>query len=67
MADADAEQEAKRRRIDPEQVWRERAESYAAGRIVEADEVASMIVFLASDKASGVNGEAIAVALGSSW
>lgn len=67
MAEVDARQEAARRSIDVEEVWRERAASYPAGRVVEADEVASVICFLASRAASGVNGEAIRVALGSVW
>jgi NAD(P)-dependent dehydrogenase (short-subunit alcohol dehydrogenase family) len=67
MADADAEQEARQRGIDVEEVWRERAEANPAKRIVEADEVAAVIAFLASEHAGGVNGEAITVALGSQW
>jgi NAD(P)-dependent dehydrogenase (short-subunit alcohol dehydrogenase family) len=67
QADADAEREAQLRGITTEQVWRERAASYPAGRIVEAEEVASVITFLVSEQASGVNGETITVALGSSW
>lgn len=67
QADADAEREAQSRGIDAEQVWRERAASYPAGRIIQAEEVASVITFLVSEQASGVNGETITVALGSSW
>ena len=51
----------------PEHVWAERGASYPAGRVVTVDEVASLVVYLASDAASGVNGEAIRVALGSNW
>jgi NAD(P)-dependent dehydrogenase (short-subunit alcohol dehydrogenase family) len=51
----------------PEDVWSERAATYPAGRTVSIDEVAALVVHLASDAASGVNGEAIRVALGSSW
>jgi NAD(P)-dependent dehydrogenase (short-subunit alcohol dehydrogenase family) len=50
-----------------EEIWAERAEEYPAGRVVDAAEVARTIVFLASEEASGVNGEAITVALGSLW
>ncbi len=67
QSDADAEREAQLRGIDAGQVWRERAASYPAGRIVKAEEVASVITFLVSEQASGVNGETITVALGSSW
>ena len=51
----------------PEEVWAERAASYPSGRTVSVDEVASLVVHLASDAASGINGEAIRVALGSTW
>jgi NAD(P)-dependent dehydrogenase (short-subunit alcohol dehydrogenase family) len=34
---------------------------------VTPQEVAEVIAFLAAEEASGVNGEAITVALGSSW
>ena len=50
-----------------DQVWRERDESYTAGRIPTAEEVAQTIAWLASDDASGVSGEAVRVALGSIW
>jgi NAD(P)-dependent dehydrogenase (short-subunit alcohol dehydrogenase family) len=46
-----------------EQAWEARAARTAAGRLVEAGEVAAAIAFLASAAASGVNGEAISVAL----
>lgn len=51
----------------PEEVWAERAASYPAGRTVSVEEVAALVVHLATDAASGVNGEAIRVALGSTW
>jgi NAD(P)-dependent dehydrogenase (short-subunit alcohol dehydrogenase family) len=50
-----------------DQIWAERAATYPAGRVVTIDEVASLVVYLASDAAAGVSGEAIRVALGSSW
>jgi 3-oxoacyl-[acyl-carrier protein] reductase len=52
---------------EPEEIWAERAASYPSGRTVSIDEVAALVVQLASDAASGVNGEAIRVALGSTW
>lgn len=67
MSDADAAAEAERTNRTPEAVWGSRAREYAAGRIPTAEEVASVIAFLASDAASGVNGEAITVALGGLW
>jgi NAD(P)-dependent dehydrogenase (short-subunit alcohol dehydrogenase family) len=67
MSERSAAAEADERGIDEDQVWRERAAGYAAGRVVEADEVAALIAFLASPAASGVSGEEIRVALGDLW
>ena len=50
-----------------EEVWAERAATYPAGRVVTIDEVASLVAYLASDAAAGISGEAIRVALGSTW
>ena len=50
-----------------EEVWAERAATYPAGRVVTIDEVAALVVYLASDAAAGTSGEAIRVALGSTW
>jgi NAD(P)-dependent dehydrogenase (short-subunit alcohol dehydrogenase family) len=50
-----------------EEVWAERAATYPAGRVVTVEEVAALVVHLCSDEASGVNGEAIRVALGGTW
>jgi NAD(P)-dependent dehydrogenase (short-subunit alcohol dehydrogenase family) len=43
--------------------WAARAARTAAGRLIQVEEVASTIAFLASDAASGINGEALSVAL----
>ena len=67
MAERDAEQEAKRSGATVEAVWAARAAGSPAKRVVKAEEVAEVIAFLAGDAASGVNGEAITVALGSPW
>jgi NAD(P)-dependent dehydrogenase (short-subunit alcohol dehydrogenase family) len=67
MAERSALAEAERREITTDQVWAERAASYPPGRVLTPREVAEVIVFLSSDSASGVNGEAVSVALGSSW
>jgi NAD(P)-dependent dehydrogenase (short-subunit alcohol dehydrogenase family) len=67
MAEKSALAEAERRGITCDEVWRERAATYPAGRVVTTQEVAEVIAFLASAESSGVNGEAITVALGSTW
>jgi NAD(P)-dependent dehydrogenase (short-subunit alcohol dehydrogenase family) len=67
MAERSAKVEAERRGMTVEDVWEERAAQYPGGRIVTAEEVASVIAFLASEEASGVNGEAVTVALGGRW
>jgi NAD(P)-dependent dehydrogenase (short-subunit alcohol dehydrogenase family) len=64
MAERSARQEAKDRGITTDQVWKERAALYPAGRVATPREVAEMIAFLASEESSGVSGEAIRVALG---
>jgi NAD(P)-dependent dehydrogenase (short-subunit alcohol dehydrogenase family) len=48
-------------------VWAERSAMYGPGRVVTPEEVAETLAFLCSDEASGVNGEAVTVALGSIW
>lgn len=65
MAETSAITEAGERGITPEEVWEERAALSPAKRIVTPLEVAEVIAFLASEEASGLNGEAITVALGS--
>ena len=67
MASTSAEVEAEQRGITPDEVWAERAALYPVGRVVTPEEVAEVIAFLASEESSGVNGEAITVALGSIW
>jgi NAD(P)-dependent dehydrogenase (short-subunit alcohol dehydrogenase family) len=67
MAERSAAREAERRGITVEQVWTERAAEYPEGRVVRAEEVAALIAFLASEDGSGINGQAITVALGGLW
>ncbi|MGD2016154.1 MAG: SDR family oxidoreductase [Desulfobacterales bacterium] len=67
MAEISADAEAKQRGISPDEVWAERASHYPVGRVVTPREVAEVIAFLASEESSGVNGEAITVALGGIW
>ena len=64
MAERSARQEAKERDITVDDVWRERAALYPSGRVATVAEVAETIAFLASEEASGINGEAVKVALG---
>ena len=67
MAEVSAREEAERRGVDAEDIWRERASSYPLGRVVTPKEVAETIAFLCSEESSGINGEQITVALGSTW
>lgn len=67
MAETSAKAEAEQRGITTDEVWAERAALYPPGRVVTPEEVAEVIAFLASEESSGVNGEAITVALGTIW
>lgn len=67
MSERSAAAEAETRGVTVGEIWRERAAGYAAGRVVEADEVAALIAFLASPASSGISGEEIRVALGDLW
>lgn len=67
MAAAAASHEAAERGVSVDQVRRDYASSYPAGRIVTPEEVASVVAFLAGDGASGINGESVRVALGGVW
>ena len=67
MAERDAEAEAARRSVSVDQVWKERAAAYPRGRVLAPIEIARVIAFLASEDASGINGEAMTVALGGLW
>jgi NAD(P)-dependent dehydrogenase (short-subunit alcohol dehydrogenase family) len=51
---------ASREGIEPEQVERRLARGNAIGRMITADEVASVIVFLASPRSVAINGDAVA-------
>jgi NAD(P)-dependent dehydrogenase (short-subunit alcohol dehydrogenase family) len=67
MAEKSAQQESVDRDVTVEQIWQERAAMYLQGRVVTTAEVAETISFLAAEESSGINGEAIRVALGSIW
>ena len=65
LADRKAEIEAERRGVTSEEVLTAWAAEYPSGRFVTTEEVADTIAFLASESASGINGEAVTIALGS--
>lgn len=67
MAERSAQAEAQQLGVTAQEIWAERDRLYPPGRVVTPQEVAEVIAFLASEEASGVNGEAISVALGSIW
>jgi NAD(P)-dependent dehydrogenase (short-subunit alcohol dehydrogenase family) len=67
MAERSAAREAERRGITVDQVWAERAAEYPEGRVIRPEEVAATIAFLAGEEGSGINGQAITVALGGAW
>jgi NAD(P)-dependent dehydrogenase (short-subunit alcohol dehydrogenase family) len=66
-ADNSAKREAEARGLTADEIWSERRASYAAGRVLSPEEIADAIVFLAGDGASGINGEAMTIALGGTW
>ena len=67
MAERSARAEAQQRGVTVQEIWAERDALYPPGRVVTPQEVAEVIAFLVSEESSGVNGEAITVALGSHW
>jgi 3-oxoacyl-[acyl-carrier protein] reductase len=67
MADDLVRQTAEASGISFEQAWEEAVAAYPAQRPVDPEEIADTIAFLASDVASGINGEAVTVALGGVW
>jgi NAD(P)-dependent dehydrogenase (short-subunit alcohol dehydrogenase family) len=60
-------EQAKRDGKPFEQLWSEIAASYPMKRITEADEQADLILYLASDAARGLTGQAIALTAGAEW
>ena len=67
MAERSARIEAERRGVIVEEVWAERAAAYPSNRVVTSEEIAETVAFLASEEASGINGEGVTVALGGLW
>ena len=64
MAAKHAQADARRRGVSVARIWEEWAAESPAQRIVTAEEVANAILFLVTDAASGINGDAITIALG---
>jgi NAD(P)-dependent dehydrogenase (short-subunit alcohol dehydrogenase family) len=67
MADALVSQMAADQNKSFDEVWKEAVAAYPARRPVDPQEIADTIAFLASDAASGINGEAVKIALGGVW
>jgi len=67
MAERSARIEAESRGVTVEEVWAERAAAYPSNRVVTPEEIAETVAFLASEEASGINGEGVTVALGGLW
>jgi NAD(P)-dependent dehydrogenase (short-subunit alcohol dehydrogenase family) len=62
-AELKASEEAELAGTSVDAAWAARAARTTGGRLVTAAEVADTIAFLASDEASGVNGQAVGVTL----
>lgn len=67
MADQEAERESRRRGVSVAEIWAERAAAYPGGKVLEPEDIARVIAFLASADAAGINAEAITVSHGSLW
>jgi len=67
MAQAYVQGEATERGITPDEVWAEHDAEYPRGSVLQPEEVARVIVWLATEEAAAVNGEAVTVALGGLW
>ena len=67
MAEQDAVRESQRRGVSVAQVWAEREASYPGGKVLEPEDIARVIAFLASDDAAAVNAEAVTVSHGGLW
>jgi NAD(P)-dependent dehydrogenase (short-subunit alcohol dehydrogenase family) len=67
MADDLVRQTADSAGISFEAAWADAVAAYPAQRPVDPREIAEVVAFLASDAASGINGEATTIALGGVW
>jgi 3-hydroxybutyrate dehydrogenase len=67
MSDRTIGLEAQRREVTIDEAWNAIEADQPAGRVVTPHQVADVIAFLASERAFGVNGEAVRVSAGSLW
>jgi NAD(P)-dependent dehydrogenase (short-subunit alcohol dehydrogenase family) len=67
MSDRTIALEAERHELSLDEAWDAVEADQPAGRVVAPGEVADVIAFLASDRAFGINGEAVRVSAGSHW
>jgi NAD(P)-dependent dehydrogenase (short-subunit alcohol dehydrogenase family) len=67
MAQEAMEHRAREHGVTREEAWADAVSIYPAKRMLEPEEIAATIAFLASEEASGINGEAVTVALGGLW
>jgi NAD(P)-dependent dehydrogenase (short-subunit alcohol dehydrogenase family) len=67
MAQEAMEHRAREHGMTRDEAWAEAVSAYPAKRMLEPEEIAATIAFLASREASGINGEAVTVALGGLW
>jgi NAD(P)-dependent dehydrogenase (short-subunit alcohol dehydrogenase family) len=67
MANAYVQGEADERGVSLEEIWAEHDAEYPRGAVLQPEEVARVIVWLTTDEAAAVNGEALTVALGGLW
>jgi hypothetical protein len=67
-ADEWAELDARAMGISVEAYWQQTIKNlYPMGRITEAEEQAQLMLYLASEEAGGLTGQAIALTAGSQW
>jgi NAD(P)-dependent dehydrogenase (short-subunit alcohol dehydrogenase family) len=60
-------QQAKRDGKPPEQLWEEIVAAYPMKRVTEPDEQADLMLYLASEAARSMTGQAIALTAGAEW
>jgi NAD(P)-dependent dehydrogenase (short-subunit alcohol dehydrogenase family) len=67
LAEVDARAQAEREGKSYEQFWEETLATYPMKRITEPEEQADLMLYLASDAARGMTGQAIALTAGADW